>query len=337
MLQRSLQVLKTKSILLRMEHKLGRVYMSIHRHLRAVFSIFALLLACVSAHAQSTYTQTRYPIVLVHGLLGFDSLLGVVDYFQGIPNELRAGGAKVYIANVSSSNFSEVRGEQLIRDLTALRAITGISKFNLIGHSHGGPTIRYVAAVRPDLVASVTSIGAPHTGSRVADGISVVAPIGSTQANIVAGFVNALSKFIEFLSGDNDPQNALGALQSLSSAGAARFNSTYPQGKPTSACGQGAEVVNGIRYYSMGGTSVLTNFLDPSDAFLGASGLFFGFEANDGLVGRCSSHWGKVLRDDYDWNHLDQVNQLLGLRSIFSSNPSSVYRAHANRLKLLGL
>ena len=40
--------------------------------------------------------QTRYPIVLVHGLLGFDSLLGVYDYWYGIPSELRAGGCKVY-------------------------------------------------------------------------------------------------------------------------------------------------------------------------------------------------------------------------------------------------
>ncbi len=33
------------------------------------------------------YTQTRYPIVLVHGLFGFDKLLGV-DYFYGIPQAL---------------------------------------------------------------------------------------------------------------------------------------------------------------------------------------------------------------------------------------------------------
>ena len=30
------------------------------------------------------YTQTRYPIVLVHGLFGFDSL-GPLEYFYGIP------------------------------------------------------------------------------------------------------------------------------------------------------------------------------------------------------------------------------------------------------------
>jgi triacylglycerol lipase len=87
----------------------------------------------------------------------------------------------------------------------------------------------------------------------------------------------------------------------------------------------------------MSGTSVLTNVLDISDAALGAGGLFFGFEQNDGLVGRCSSRWGTVLRDNYGWNHLDEVNQFLGLRGLFSSSPQSVYRAQANRLQSLGL
>ena len=70
---------------------------------------------------------------------------------------------------------------------------------------------------------------------------------------------------------------------------------------------------------------------------MGAGSLFFGWEQNDGLVGKCSSHWGVVLRDDYGWNHLDEVNQVLGLRGLFASSPASVYRAHANRLKSAGL
>ena len=303
---------------------------------RATLLLLALALAAPS-HAQSDYTKTRHPIVLVHGLLGFDSLLGIYDYFYGLPSELRSGGAKVYIANVSSSNYTEVRGEQLIRYLDQLRATYGHTKFNLIGHSHGGPTARYVASVRPDLVASMTSVGSPHTGSKVADGLRTAAAPGSALETILAGFVNALSVFIEFLSGDDDPQNALGALASLNSAGSATFNSRHPQGKPTTSCGQGASVVNNVRYYSMGGTSVLTNVFDASDAMLGAGALFFGFEQNDGLVGKCSSHWGVVLRDDYGWNHLDEVNQILGLRGLFASSPASVYRAQANRLKNAGL
>jgi triacylglycerol lipase len=307
------------------------------RSIRAAFAAVLLCLVSSAALAQGDYTRTRHPVVLVHGLLGFDSLLGVYDYWYGMPSDLRSGGARVYVADVSASNFSEVRGEQLIRQLDTLRAIHGHQKFNLIGHSHGGPTIRYVASVRPDLVASITSIGAPHKGSKVADALDTTLPVGSPLRPLVAGFVNALSGLIEFLSGSNDPQNALGALASLSSRGAATFNARHPQGLPTTACGQGASVVNGIRYYSWGGTSVLTHLLDASDPLMAAGALFFGFEPNDGLVGRCSSHLGVVLRDDYGWNHLDQVNQVFGLTSWFAPNPKSVLRAHVNRLKNAGL
>ncbi len=310
--------------------------------MRRGFTGFILLFLAIAffalpAQAQSTYTRTKYPIVLVHGLFGFDSILGVYDYWYGIGDELKAGGASVYTASVSAANSSEVRGEQLIRDLDRLRAITGKSKFNLMGHSHGGPTVRYVASVRPDLVASVTLIGAPNTGSPVADGVSGALPPGSPLRTFVAGFVNAFAGFLGAVSGNLDPQNSLAALGSLSSAGSSAFNARHPQGKPTTSCGSGAATVNGIRYYSMGGTSVLTNVFDISDAALGAGGLFFGFEQNDGLVGRCSSRWGTVLRDDYGWNHLDEVNQFLGLRGLFSSSPQSVYRAQANRLQSLGL
>ncbi|MBK7144888.1 MAG: triacylglycerol lipase [Xanthomonadales bacterium] len=298
---------------------------------------FALLGVVPLANAQSTYTQTRHPIVLVHGLLGFDSLFGVYDYWYGVPSDLRSGGARVFVANVSSSNYTEVRGEQLIRDLVNLRAVYGYQKFNLIGHSHGGPTARYVASVRPDLVASVTSVGSPHKGSKVADALATTLPEGSPLRPLVAGFVDALSVLIEFLSGDDDPQYALGALASLSSSGSAAFNARHPQGMPSTSCGQGAASVNGVRYYSWGGTSVLTNVLDASDAMMGAGALFFGWEQNDGLVGQCSSHLGVVLRDNYGWNHLDEVNQIFGLRGLFASNPVSVIRAHANRLKYAGL
>jgi triacylglycerol lipase len=275
--------------------------------------------------------------VLVHGLLGFDAL-GPVQYFYGVPAELRRSGATVYTASVSQSNSTEVRGEQLLKELQTLKARYGHTKFNLVGHSHGGNTIRYVAGVAPGLVASATSVGTPHQGTKVADAVQGITDwTGTTGA--VASLVNGLSSLIAYLSGSgSNPQNALGSLQSLSTAGAQDFNRRFPQGAPTTSCGQGPELAsNGVRYYSMGGTWVFTNVLDASDAFLGAASVFFGFEQNDGLVGRCSNHWGKVLRDDYGWNHVDEINHVFGLRSIFTSDPISVYRSHANRLKGLGL
>jgi triacylglycerol lipase len=82
---------------------------------------------------------------------------------------------------------------------------------------------------------------------------------------------------------------------------------------------------------------VYTNVLDPIDPGLTASSLAFGFSQNDGLVERCSSHWGVVLRDNYPWNHLDEVNQTLALRGLFTPSPVSFYRGQANRLKAAGL
>jgi triacylglycerol lipase len=305
-------------------------------------SVAVLTLACltflgaVPAHAADTYTKTKYPVVLVHGAFGFDAI-GPVQYFYGIPDALRSGGATVYTPNVSQANNAEVRGEQLLRDLQQLKARYGHQKFNLVGHSQGGTTIRYVAAVAPQLVASVTTIGTPHQGSKVADAVQTVTSVTGTTGPVAALF-KALANLTAFFSGSpGNPQDALESLKSLSTAGAQNFNRRFPQAAPSTACGQGRELVNGVRYYSLSGTSVLTNPLDISDPLLGANSVFFGLEANDGLVSRCSSRWGRVLRDDYGWNHGDQSNQVFGLRNVFSSDPPTVYRAQVNRLKGLGL
>jgi triacylglycerol lipase len=299
-----------------------------------------LSLGLVAPACADTYTQTKYPIMLVHGLFGFDSLLGIYDYWYGIPSALRSGGATVYAASVAATNDSTQRGEQLIHDLDTLNALHGTTRYNLIGHSQGGPTSRYVASVRPDLVASVTTVGSPHTGSPVADAVGAVLNSHNPLTPAVTSVVSAFGSLIGFLSGNTeDPQNAYGALTANSTAGSIAFNALHPEGLPPSnnPCGVGASSVNGIRYYSMGGTSVATNILDPSDATLVATSVFFWFSPNDGLVGRCASHLGVVLKDDYGWNHLDEVNQIFGLRGLFSADPASVLRAQANRLKSAGL
>jgi triacylglycerol lipase len=298
-----------------------------------------LLAAClplltVPAQAQSGYTQTRYPIVLVHGLFGFDSFLGV-DYFYGIPSALRQDGAGVFVAQVSAANSTEVRGEQLLSQIKNIMAITGASKVNLIGHSHGGPTIRYVAGVAPQLVASVTSVGGVNKGSRVADILRGVVPAGTLSETLVNNAAKAFVALINLGSGGTSlSQMPVAALNSLSTAGSLDFNQRFPQALPGD-CGSGPELVNGVRYYSWTGTQPLTNVLDVSDGALGIMSLVFG-QANDGLVAACSSRLGKHL-GDYRQNHLDEVNQVIGLRDWFSVDPVTLYRQQANRLKLANL
>jgi triacylglycerol lipase len=299
---------------------------------RILMCLSVLLLACLSLPSSAAgYTQTRYPIVLVHGLFGFDSL-GPVDYFYDIAPALRSGGAAVYVTSVSAANSTEVRGEQLLLQVKQILAATGASKVNLIGHSHGGPTSRYVASVRPDLVASVTSVGGVNKGSKVADVLIGAAP------DVAYDVANGLAGLISLISGSPAlPQSSRAAAVSLSTAGTAAFNARYPEGVPTSSCGEGAYQVNGIYYFSWSGAQPWTNALDPADPFLALTSLAFGGAKNDGLVSSCSSHLGRVIRDDYALNHLDEVNQMIGISNLFETSPVTIYRQQANRLQGLGL
>lgn len=285
----------------------------------------------------STYTQTKYPIILTHGLYGFDSLLGI-DYWHKVPETLREDGAEVFLTTVSNSNAPEIRGEQLIPQIERILAISGAEKANLIGHSHGGPTIRYVASVRPDLVASVTTIAGVNKGTPVADTISSWTNNSNVMAVLIETLGNALAKVIDFVSGGGHEQDIMASLASMTTESTVEFNKKHPGGIPATDCGEGNYIDSGIRYYSWSGAKPSTNIFDPLDLLMRTTTLFFPSGVkNDGLVSSCSSHLGMVIRDDFRMNHLDEVNMLLGLHDIWSTDPLTVFRSHANRLKKAGL
>lgn len=280
--------------------------------------------------------KTKYPIVLVHGVSGFDSILGI-DYFYGVASALRERGAKVYAPNVTAWDDAYARGEQLISALEDLKAATGAQKFNLMGHSLGGPTVRYAAGVRPDLVASVTTINAVNFGSDFADVARGLVPYGGSVEALIEGALNLLGDIIDTLSGNPSyAQDALDSVTFMTSAGAAEFNQLFPDGKPTSRCGEGAAKVNGIRYYSWGGDATVTNVLDVSDLFLALTGATIS-GANDGLVERCDQHWGDVIGTRYNMNHVDVMNHIFGIHHLFETDPVTLYKNQASRLKSAGL
>jgi triacylglycerol lipase len=293
----------------------------------------AATLACSAlaapAQAASDYAKTRYPLVLVHGMAGFDSILGI-DYFYQVPADLRRNGATVLVASLSSFNDNDVRGEQLLKQLKEWAAAQGYRKFNLVAHSQGGPTARYVAGVAPELVASVTTVGSPHDLPASAS--------GDAMGAILTGYpqlVTLLGRTLGWASGSAGLPQDPAALQAWA-ADTSAFNARFPLGRPTAACGQGPEQAGGIYFYSVTGSKPATNILDVSDLVLGAIGKSVE-AASDGLVPVCSTHWGKVLRDDYPWNHLDEINQVFGLIGPGAPDPLAFYRQQANRLKLKGL
>lgn len=303
----------------------------------------SLLLQSAAANAFCWWWQdcnaykTQNPIVLVHGLSGFDSVLGI-DYFYGVKSELEERGATVYIPNVTAWDSGYVRGEQLLAYLEELKAVTGSQKFNLIGHSLGSPTSRYVAGVRPDLVASVTSVNGANGGSGFADAARGIVPVGGGAEALIEGALNLLGDIIDSLAGNPEyTQDALAAVTFLTTPGAQEFNDLFPAGRPTSSCGEGAGMVNGIRYYSWGGDWIATNALDISDPFLLFTGATMIGQENDGLVGQCQQNWGDVISTDYNLNHLDGVNLFFGLSNLFEVDPVVLFENHARRLKAAGV
>ena len=124
--------------------------------------------------------QLRYPLVLAHGILGFDEFkVGPFkgQYFRGVAPRLERLGTKIYAFQVHPTATVASRAADLARALGALDA----PRVNIVAHSMGGLDARYVAS-RLSLgprVASIVTVGTPHRGTPLADlgaGLWLVAP-----------------------------------------------------------------------------------------------------------------------------------------------------------------
>lgn len=289
----------------------------------------------------------RYPLVLVPGLLGFISLLGY-PYWYGIVSALRRLGATVFPVLVSSVHSTEVRGEQLLLRIADVLAQTGAEKVHLIGHSQGALTARYAAALKPEWVASVTSVAGPNQGSELADFLARKAPHGSLRERVLSALLRAVARCMAWLErgykGEPLPIDVAAAQQSLTCDGVAAFNALYPQGLPETWGGEGVAEVNGVRYYSWSGTLQPGVTNKGGNRFDGpniACRLFartFTREAGqcDGMVGRYSSHLGTVIGDQYPLDHFDIINQTFGLVGK-GAEPVKLFVEHARRLAAQGL
>jgi len=126
----------------------------------------------------SSFQQT--PIVLVHGILGFDRL-GLPDspisYFRGIAKALSAAGYTV--PEPPTLNFAgsvKERAADLQEYLENNEAVQG-RQVHLIAHSMGGLDSRYTISRlgMADRVLSLTTLGTPHGGTSIADfGVSLL-------------------------------------------------------------------------------------------------------------------------------------------------------------------
>ncbi|TMU70955.1 triacylglycerol lipase [Pseudomonas fluorescens] len=280
--------------------------------------------------------STRYPILLVHGLFGFERI-GHFELFHDVKDALKTTGSRVFVPHLSATHKNETRGEQLLAQIDRVLRGTGAEKVNLIGHSQGALAARYAAALAPHAVASVTSVSGPNHGSELADFLRKALVPGRLPEAVAQNVATLFGNFLSLLSGSVAlPQNALAALNALTTEGVGDFNDRFPQGLPSTWGGQGPEQVNGVRYYSWSGVlpadSPIT--LDPTQSICHALSQYFMTETqqNDGFVGRFSSHLGQVIRSDYPLDHLSSLRRTASAITTLP-DPIELYVEHAERLR----
>jgi triacylglycerol lipase len=221
------------------------------------------------------------PIVLVHGLFGYDRFqVGswtVLSYFVDIPEALAASGNRVLIPRLSRTAGIAARAAELKKYLD--REAPG-EAVHIIAHSMGGLDSRYMIS-KLDMagrVLSLTTLGTPHRGSPFADW-------GCRRFEFLVGTV------LDTLGMSRQ------AFYDLRTTNCRRFND---------------EVTNapGVRYYSVAG-QFTADWTTP-EWQLPWRVVHEKEGANDGLVSVASATWGEHC-EVWDGHHASLVNRALTL------------------------
>lgn len=197
------------------------------------------------------YTQTKHPIMLVPGVMAFDTILGV-EYFFGIADMI-AEESDQPVSNVSLSAWqnTEDRGADLAEKIIEFLAIhdedfyneNSEMKVNLIAHSHGATTSRMAINILAKefgdeaKVASLTTVAGPHYGTPTADGALWAVEnwggtghfLGETVIKAIVGdFAGAAAAFASGHAGEYGDQEIMQVLEGFTQKGMVRFNTCYP-------------------------------------------------------------------------------------------------------------
>ncbi len=217
----------------------------------------------------------RHPVVLLHGLFGFDELAigpARLAYFRGLTERIERVGADVHRPRVARTASVAVRARQLARRIEELSA----KRVNIIAHSMGGLDARYAIARLglSECVASLVTIGTPHRGTPLAD-------LGSHVLGETLGLRRVLAAF----------GMEVAALRDLTTSRMAAFNEKVSDAR-------------GVWYASVvahaAGRSVHP-LLWPTHRYLSLRD-----GPNDGLVPLASQAWGEVVAE-LEADHFAQI------------------------------
>lgn len=215
--------------------------------------------------------STRYPILLVHGILMRDDY--PLSYWGRIPKALAAEGARVYLANNDAWGSIEDNAEYLRARVDEILAETGAGKVNIIAHSKGGLDSRYLVSslARGDRIASLTTLNSPHRGAPIATLVLGELPVLNETTGLIVDM--AYSSYLR----DGNP-NVKRATSQLTPESMAAFNERNPDDPRV--------------YYQSWTSAIDGDYPMPAFAFMYELTASQG-GPNDGVVPVESAKWGR--------------------------------------------
>ena len=238
--------------------------------------------------------KTKYPIVLVHGMLLKDFKL--YRSFRKIRDHIKNVGYKVYATNQDGIGSIENNAKQIKEEILKILEIEDVDKVNIIAHSKGGLDARYMISMleMENHVASLTTLSTPHYGSKLS---STILKMPKWLAKFLAFWINLVYKIFK----DKKP-DILKLAYELTDTHMINFNE---------------KVINSpLVYYQSYSAS-----LDNKKSFL----MLLPYkitkilekDQTDGIVSVSSSTWGEYkgnIPNDYD--HLKMVGAYGGKKSL---------------------
>lgn len=218
------------------------------------------------------------PIVLVHGLFGFDRFkvagLTVARYFPGIVESLEAAGNRVLVPSLSPTGGVADRAAQLRAFIDRAAPSEPV---HLLAHSMGGLDARYMISKlgMAQRVLSLTTLGTPHRGTAFADW-------GIRRIERVA------RPFFDLF---DIPRQAF---YDLTTEECRKFNENVLDDA-------------GVRYFSVAGRHD-GSFMNP-EWLLPYNIVYFAEGPNDGVVSVASASYGENV-DVWEGDHFSLVNWL---------------------------
>ncbi|KZZ98113.1 triacylglycerol lipase [Ascosphaera apis ARSEF 7405] len=247
------------------------------------------------AELKDSYDTPKCPVVLAHGLLGFDELklagkfLPPLRYWRGIEEELLKRGIHAITVAVEPAGTIEARAKALMKGIESELSSKEEAELgvNIIAHSMGCAYLSpicldwfVILKLKPTgfKVRSLTTISTPHRGSSVADRI-----LEKLSKSTQDAIFNSLAK-IDFKTG---------GLEELTCK---HINEVF---NPNTLD------ADDVKYRSYGAVvvpRVWSVFRKPYKVLLRDEG------PNDGLVSVESAKWGQYMGTLVDVDHLDLIN-----------------------------